>query len=380
MIGCSAERKRETQVSTAALGSCIIKSLQLGHMDPALPVALLTPHRNKAQNRTEGLYWDYKESLSLTDRFKIAEFAKDILAFHNTNGGLVVVGINNEYVARGLPHSAILDTVQLRDKIRLYVGSSVEIFQDSFEVHENRFVWLIFTKKFVGSPQCMVRQGPESKPGRPVFIKGDYFYREADQVKRCISDSDIERVFGGISTEHLNAYNYQVDVDYFRLLMPDYEHFVGREAEHGVGMTAGGPDLRPRQELFVDEDRRGRCDVADGRDAPDDEAGARAHEVGIGLVHGLSERLRDARRIDAPSAARHHEDRGVTRGRLEDERVRDLRDRAADEASRVRRGPCRLRELDDCVLAAERPQRVVDAPDRLVHLGITMRSKASAYA
>jgi len=32
------------------------------------------------------------------------------------------------------------------------------------------------------------------------------------------------------------------------------------------------------------------------------------------------------------------------------------------------------------VLAAERPQRVVDAPDRVVHLGITMRSNASAYA
>jgi hypothetical protein len=212
------------------LGSCIFKSLQLGEMASELPSALLTPAHNKARHRNETKYWDYKGDLQLTDVFKVAEFAKDVLAFHNTDGGLIVAGITNEYTVQGIPGSSILDTKQLKDKIRSYVGLNVDIFQNSIEVPDHKLLWLVFVRKYLGSPQAVLKNGPDDRSGRPMFVRGDYFYREADEVRRCINDGDIERVFRGFSSEHLNAYNYEVDDNYFRLLNPNYETFIGRRA------------------------------------------------------------------------------------------------------------------------------------------------------
>jgi len=46
-------------------------------MHPDLPAALLTQERNKVRVRSEDRHWDYKEKLSLTDPYAVAEFAKD---------------------------------------------------------------------------------------------------------------------------------------------------------------------------------------------------------------------------------------------------------------------------------------------------------------
>jgi hypothetical protein len=77
-------------MSHPTLGTCIIKSLRLGQMDSDLAGALLTAERNKVRHRTEDRYWDYKEELLLNDPYKTAEFAKDVLAFHNTDGGVII--------------------------------------------------------------------------------------------------------------------------------------------------------------------------------------------------------------------------------------------------------------------------------------------------
>jgi hypothetical protein len=214
-------------MSSLTLNSCIIKSLQLGQMHPELPNSLLTTARNKARHRTENRYWDYKQEIHLGDNFQIAELAKDILAFHNTEGGAIIVGITNEYSAIGVPHSAILDTKHLQDKIRRFVGESVRVFQDAIEVSPGKFLWLIFIPKYAEAPQSMHADGPH-RLGRPVFTKGQFFYRDGDEVRLCKSEGDIERVFRGFSTEHLAAYNYEVDEPYFRLLNPNCEQFVGR--------------------------------------------------------------------------------------------------------------------------------------------------------
>ena len=90
-------------MSSLNLGSSIIKSLRLGHMDPDMPLALLDATKTKARHRSEGRYWDYKERLPLDTKFAISEFAKDVLAFHNTEGGVIIVSISNQYIVRGIP-------------------------------------------------------------------------------------------------------------------------------------------------------------------------------------------------------------------------------------------------------------------------------------
>ena len=93
---------------------------------------------------------------------------------------------------------------------------------------------------------------------RPVFVKGDYFYREGDEVRRCQNDSDIERLFSGFSTDHLHAYNYQVDERYNRLLNPNWCRFPRSfRFCHPKKAVQADPVARPRrklQEILVDRE------------------------------------------------------------------------------------------------------------------------------
>jgi hypothetical protein len=218
----------EYELAYPVLNSCIIKSLQSGQMHPELPAALLTPHRNKVRNRSETPYWDYKRELALQDPFQTAEFAKDVLAFHNTNGGLIAVGVTNDYAVSGVSSQSVFDLKHLRDKITPFIGADVGIFQDSIPVPGNKFIWLIFIRKYIGVPQSMQCDGPY-RFNKPTFSKGSYFYRDGDEVKLCRSEGDIERIFRGFSNEHLSAYTYEIDMPYFRLLNPNCERFVGRK-------------------------------------------------------------------------------------------------------------------------------------------------------
>ena len=196
-------------------------------MHPDLPAVLLTQERNKVRVRGEGRHWDYKERLPLADPYAVADFAKDVLAFHNTSGGVIIVGVTDKYAAHGVSSSTILDKKLLRDKLEKYCGRSLDIFQDSIELPNAQFLWLIFVRKYLEIPQAMESDGPHHR-GSNMFNKGQYFYRDGDEVKRCRSDDDVERVFRGFSNAHLGAYNYEIDQPYYRLLHPNCEKFIGR--------------------------------------------------------------------------------------------------------------------------------------------------------
>jgi hypothetical protein len=219
-----------TKMSPPILSSTILKSLQLSDVHPDLPVALLIPDQTRARNRTEGKYWDYKESLHLNTRHEIAEFVRDVVAFHNTEGGMLAIGITNDYIARGITANEISDSAQLNNKLRSYLGPSVVVFSTSLSLPQNRYVWLIFVPRNSGSPRPILRNGPEIGRGKLLFVRGDFFYRSGDETKRCTNDLEINQLFNGLSTDSLTAYTYQVDEPYFRLLSPNYESFFGREA------------------------------------------------------------------------------------------------------------------------------------------------------
>ena len=134
---------------------------------------------------------------------------------------------------RGISSSNVLDSKETLDKIRRYVGGYFDLFQDSIELPKNRRLWLIFIPKYSDGPRSAAESGPVGRKAKPVFVKGDYFYRQGDEVKRCQNEADIERIFLGFSTEHLNAYNYQIDERYYRLLNPGCDKFVGRKEKIG---------------------------------------------------------------------------------------------------------------------------------------------------
>lgn len=79
----------------------------------------------------EGDLLDYKESVNAVDPIAIAEVCKDIVAFHNTYGGYLVIGVAEleleEFRIKGIREG--LNVEQLKNKLRDFTGERIEITQ-----------------------------------------------------------------------------------------------------------------------------------------------------------------------------------------------------------------------------------------------------------
>jgi hypothetical protein len=198
-------------------------------MISGLASILLEDDFRKVRFKNETEYWDYKELIDLANPLEAAQLAKDLLGFHNSKGGVIIVGVSDNFFAKGVSPSFILDTVRLNGKLRKYITSSVPLFQDRIDLrHTGNSLWLIFVPPTQGAPVPVGANGPEKK-GAPVIKKGTYYVRVDDEVKPCIDPADFAILFSGQGIKNLHAYQYDIDEPYFRLLAPHCERFFGRK-------------------------------------------------------------------------------------------------------------------------------------------------------
>jgi tetratricopeptide (TPR) repeat protein len=198
-------------------------------MIPELVNALLDNSKTRVLKRTETEYWDYKEYIDLSNPVEAAKIAKDILGFHNAKGGVLIVGISDDFRVVGMPKSQVLDTKILHDKLTSYTGRGVSLFQDMIDVPNDKVLWLIFIPGRDGMPVACAKDGPQGKKNQPIIRRNQYFIRINDEVRLCNDPIDFQRLFVNVSAEHLQAYFYDIDEPYFRLMAPHCEHFIGRE-------------------------------------------------------------------------------------------------------------------------------------------------------
>jgi predicted transcriptional regulator len=216
-------------MSPPSLSSCIVKSLKEREMTSDLPVALLNKNRTEVLKHDETEYWDYKVQLRLDNPFEVAKLAKRVLGFHNSKGGVLIIGVDDDYNAVGIPESNVLDTNVLQAKLRKYVGPNISLFQDSIKVPNNRVLWLVFIPKWQTAPAPVIDNGPQDENGRYAIRRGEYYIRLSDEVKLCVDPGDYIRLFSNVSMDHIQAYLYDIDEPYFRLLAPHCDLFVGRQ-------------------------------------------------------------------------------------------------------------------------------------------------------
>ncbi len=210
------------------LAGCIVHSLKTREMSPDLAGALLSSDGKRVLRHDETEYWDYKEQISLDSPQGVASFVKDVLGFHNAHGGVLIVGVSDDFRALGLSRQRVLDTNRLHQKIRRFVGPDLFLFQDCLVLANRRVLWLIFIPRREGAPVPVQANGPQTGPGRYLIARNDYYVRVGDEVRKCIDPADFERLFSGVRASHLQAYAYEVDEPYFRLLAPHCDHFIGR--------------------------------------------------------------------------------------------------------------------------------------------------------
>jgi len=219
---------RKNNKQTTSLSASIIESLKLGEMSFYFENSLLS-NKKQVIHKDETEYWDYKEDIDFTNPIDVAKTAKRVLGFHNSKGGVLIYGITNDYKVNGIQKNKVYDTVKIINKLKKYIGTSIELFQSQLPTNfTNRLIWLIFIPKRKGPPVPVLSNGPPYKKNKPIIQKNQYYIRIHDEVKLCVDPSDYDRLFTGASFKHLHAYLYEIDEAYYRLLSPHCDNFIGR--------------------------------------------------------------------------------------------------------------------------------------------------------
>lgn len=220
-----------TAKTLPTLIASIKDSLSAGAMVDSFEECLLTTDRMRVRHRTENEYWDYKEAQNLSSDVSVARLARDLLGFHNAEGGVLIVGVTDEYHVTGIAAAHQRGTNDLRQKLTKYVGSDLPLFQDAITLRDGKILWLLFVAgRGHARPRACGTDGPPvGTNGQREVRAGALYQRRGDQVIACTKPEDLERLFVGYSPAELNAYSYEIDEPYLRLLAPDFEQFVGRE-------------------------------------------------------------------------------------------------------------------------------------------------------
>ncbi|MDN3923228.1 ATP-binding protein [Roseateles violae] len=140
---------------------------------------------------------DFKQQAPTTD-LEYAKTARDLVALHNSYGGFLVFGVREIERDRAFELIGVVPgSVQigkLRDLARAYTGSELRI-QASSKVLDGKcleIVWI--AKRSVGeSPVKFTKNGPEEKPGKLCFKRGDVVFRriESNAVAQLPDDYDF---------------------------------------------------------------------------------------------------------------------------------------------------------------------------------------------
>lgn len=179
--------------------------------------------------RIENELWDYKEicpQLHNEDKNKWAEIAKDVLAFHNYKGGLLIFGVcDKSFHINRIKED--LDSKTFNDKIRKWIGDSIWV-----EFHRE---WISEDQSYIGvalipprGPRIInfVKDSP-TKNGKHIFKKNMSAIREKDS-SRVLKGDELKKISRSINENPIHEI-YAIDEKSYRILAPDYKKFVNRK-------------------------------------------------------------------------------------------------------------------------------------------------------
>lgn len=182
--------------------------------------------------KTETELWDYKTICPTINSptLEWAEISKDILAFHNTGkGGVLVFGVDDkDYTVAGSPTASTLDSKLFNDKIRKYVGDTLWVEFYSLNNEDNEIVLGIALVPPLMDQKAIKRfqrNGPE-KHKKLLFVEDGSAIRKYDSSITLSPRETNELV---LSRPTIAYKEYDVDEPCYRLLSADYHEFVLRQ-------------------------------------------------------------------------------------------------------------------------------------------------------
>jgi AAA ATPase domain/Schlafen, AlbA_2 len=246
----------------------VLRAVQ-GDADPAECVLALVLRDWGRVDVAEGPHIDFKERASLVDDFAVAELARDVLGFSNSDGGIILVGVTNAGEIIG--HTPV-DSLRLRERLGPYVGTRLD-----YEIGNAKPV---LRGRAVNLPFLLVRGSSTAYPnllrrdiahpsgfGRKIkYAGGSLFYREGAETRVEPADGDVnaravELHFTGASPRTRSSFVLAQDRPGVRLYAHINDRFFGREAE-AAELTARFDDVRGRGISIAGQGGIGKTELA----------------------------------------------------------------------------------------------------------------------
>ncbi len=176
---------------------------------------------------TETDYWDYKVTgpspgAGMPEEW--ANLAKDVVAFHNNKGGVIVFGVGNGFKVVG--YRSQLDSKLLNDRLRKYIGDKIWLDYHRLNIKEDQSHIGMVLVPPRGPVILRFTKDSPCDGGKYIFKKGDSAIREGDSSK-LLKDIQAD-VFEARARAPEFGQVYAIDEPFFRILSPEYHDFVER--------------------------------------------------------------------------------------------------------------------------------------------------------
>jgi len=178
--------------------------------------------------RTETELWDFKSDCPKPIKSAInawAEIAKDILGFYNYKGGVLIFGIrDDDFSFSGATNR--LDSKLINDQIRKFLGDRIWVeYYREFIQPDNHYLGLALIPPRGPVIERFKIDAPLE--ARIQFKKGDSAIREGDST-RVLNEKEVLKLISASYTPTVGKF-YAIDEPFYRIISPDYSHFIKRE-------------------------------------------------------------------------------------------------------------------------------------------------------
>ncbi|MEK0315061.1 RNA-binding domain-containing protein [Cohnella sp. 56] len=203
----------------------ILQAIRNGRLDDSLAEELVT-------KQFESQLWDFKKELNL-DSVGKAELARDCAALHNTDGGYIIVGVEDKtWEVLGVEESILrsIDQTHINNAIQSYVGERLSVTYRICRVRGcSKPLGLIYIPPRQNRPVLMLSNGPQK--GRDLlFRQGEIYVRVGDSTKRIINDTQFEQLWNRETSpiaQNVESTGWGV-IEYGFRLPPKPDNLVGR--------------------------------------------------------------------------------------------------------------------------------------------------------
>lgn len=178
----------------------------------------------------ESELWDYKLEVAPT-KLGLAEFTRDVIAFYNSHGGYLIVGVADGGEIRGCEE---LNPQQCKQAVRNYSGIDISISIASHVVNDH-CIQLVFIPKrpTTDVPLPVSKNGPDVTERKPLFRPGDIFFRSTDNSQLIRDASDLRFLMGVRQHPSAKDETRRISAKITVNNLPDrsaiFQKFIGRE-------------------------------------------------------------------------------------------------------------------------------------------------------